>query len=130
MRTVRLATARTAGSRRVLGDRHRENSYFRRPALVKRDTHPRDVRGHFGVGSGVVAEQSEGVGQKQIIQFVLDPTEHTPSVQRTSTAKQPSVKCQDVTPFQTLCVTVQVRVRCWVVGLSLSSNPLSQPLLA
>jgi hypothetical protein len=36
------------------------------------------MRDHFGVGSGVVAEQAEGVGQKQIVQLVLDPTEHTP----------------------------------------------------
>jgi len=33
---------------------------------------------HLGVGSGVVLEQAEGVGQEQVVQFILDPAEHTP----------------------------------------------------
>jgi hypothetical protein len=52
--------------------------YLRSVVLVKKDSHPRNVRGHLRIGSGVVMEQAEGVRQKQVIQFVLDPTKHTP----------------------------------------------------
>jgi len=51
----------------------------RRPlALVKRNAGTHDVRGHLGVGPCVVVKQAEGVRQKQVSQFVLDPTKQTP----------------------------------------------------
>ena len=36
------------------------------------------MRGHLDIGPCVVVKQAEGVRQEQVIQFVLDPTEHTP----------------------------------------------------
>jgi hypothetical protein len=47
-------------------------------APVKRHSYPSNMRGHLDIGPCVVVKQAEGVRQKQVSQFVLDPTKQTP----------------------------------------------------